>query len=444
MWAILAACSLAQSLLIVGCGSVTPTMTPRAVPTPTSTSLAEPTIHSQLRGDSPTCEVYDVDDDHLWNRLFCALYGRIGPGLVVHGLNELDTLHWSETKHLIYGASHDKAIAVLDEFLAKHGEGLITDTVKRAFLQRDLWAIFDWLQHRDDEGTEYEQVRAQLQSRLVEVMRRLALSEQEIRALPDNYVAAVRSESFDTQFAEAKPEQAYLPNDLFDQESGWVLLGGGKRPLADTHVSSEMGARSVWLVFIRVPNGRIQTQSFSRQLAAAADLSNPPQIPPGTEVALLRRTLLIDNQGVILPSPITEELQIRHYMTGEPKSQSFFELRLLREQLFNGKAGGLRIVGGSDRSFVSLNPGGEDPIETISSNFGTYDKYEGSLILGDCIQCHGSTGSLSIQSYSQNVFRMDNPPMLLESTVEIESANTVRSKMRQTEWNELKTLWRDQ
>ena len=70
------------------------------------------------------------------------------------GADSVDLILWSNSKHLLDGPSHRRAIEVLDEFVAQHAERLIEDPLKRAVLQRDLWAIFDWTCGRDGDGGE--------------------------------------------------------------------------------------------------------------------------------------------------------------------------------------------------------------------------------------------------------------------------------------------------
>jgi len=100
---------------------------------------------------------YDSDPNHLWNRLHQALHVRLTdlsnpykeqalfPGDQSHHALELDAFLWpNRSTYLRFGEPHRTALAVLDEFLAKDGEKLVREPVKRAFLQRDLWAVFDW------------------------------------------------------------------------------------------------------------------------------------------------------------------------------------------------------------------------------------------------------------------------------------------------------------
>src|SRR5689334_24185070 len=53
----------------------------------------------------------------------------------------LDPLLWTDTKYLLAGEPHRRALACLDRFLDTPP---IADPVERAMLQRDLWTVFDW------------------------------------------------------------------------------------------------------------------------------------------------------------------------------------------------------------------------------------------------------------------------------------------------------------
>jgi hypothetical protein len=76
--------------------------------------------------------LYDPDSQHLWNRLHEALFIRIDPKTRERfGEDDPDPLIWRNSKYPLEGASHAKVLAVFDEFLAKHGERLITDPRRR-------------------------------------------------------------------------------------------------------------------------------------------------------------------------------------------------------------------------------------------------------------------------------------------------------------------------
>src|ERR1700741_163880 len=109
----------------------------QAKPGPASDALRDSQNLSSLA-------IYDPNPNHLWNRLFRQFYVRKAWDGKEYGGDVLDPLLWGGTHYLITGPSHEQALNVLDEFLSTHGEQLIADPVKRAMLQRDLWAVFEW------------------------------------------------------------------------------------------------------------------------------------------------------------------------------------------------------------------------------------------------------------------------------------------------------------
>src|SRR5262249_58740435 len=124
------------------------------------------------------------------------------------------------------------------------------------------------------------------------------------------------------RFDPEKPERSYLPPDLFQPDGPWVCVGRTDGPTAPQHLE-ETGfnrfTNSVFLVFVKLPGGRDATLDYLKRLAAFdkpltipnADeksrgaypfLPSPavPQFPKGTEVALIRRALLLDSSGRVV------------------------------------------------------------------------------------------------------------------------------------------------
>src|SRR5262249_49389167 len=138
-----------------------------------------------------------------------------------YGFDALDPILWNDTEYLLTGQSHQKALLLLDEFLRDGGEHLISDPLKRALLQRDLWAVFDWsAARRDNHPTE----RGALRAKLAVVLWRLALPEKQLRALPDNYRQAIVSARYATEYNASQRTRPFLPPDLFDPHGPWVRL----------------------------------------------------------------------------------------------------------------------------------------------------------------------------------------------------------------------------
>ena len=132
---------------------------------------------------------------------------------------------------------------------------------------------------------------AELSAPLATLIARLALTPEQIGALPDNAAAAERA-------------GAVLCRSVRGARSG--VRGFARGLIAAQHVrDAGPGTNSVFLVMIRLPGGRDATlgyldalRSFSAPLWVE-DYPNPalPQFPVGTQVALVRRALLVDAAG---------------------------------------------------------------------------------------------------------------------------------------------------
>ena len=406
-----------------------PVLTPVSTPTPVVTE--------------PVWNVYDPDRQHLWNRVFHLLYDRKTTNGVEYGRDSLDPLYWSETTYLLEGASHEPAIQLLDEFLTTNGKTLMTDPLKRAMFQRDLWAIFEWLAYKlAFNPIDYLDQGQALQVRLAQIMRRVALTQEEIHALPDNYLLAVRSQVFAKQFSEQTPETAFLPPDLFSSTGGWVLLGREGGLMAEAHLQYPFSGRSTFLVFLRVPGGRQATLDYFNALREAKSYRQAPYPPPGTEVALVRRMMLIDQSGSIVLSPVVESIQLRHFT--ESRGQVFYEFTVNRELLFANQSGGFYSVKPGDRDFPLFFSHGVDWFEFAPEEI----EQERPETLQTCPSCHlgnGASGTASILSFSRFRFDLEDQPkvVLNLTTPEAEARQVIEWKLKQNSWQELQNLWSD-
>jgi len=391
--------------------------------------------------------IYASDPDQIWNRLFHLFYVRHARDGRQYGGDELDPYLWRQTKYLLSGSSHDQALKLLDEFLGQRSEKLVTDPLKRALFQRDLLAVYGWLSLPLDEQT---QGRSELQKRVAEIIRRLALSEDQVRELPDNYEDAIRAHVFPTTYDPADPQRPFLPADLFDPKGPWVCLGEQQgRPVASDHLEFFDG-RSIFLVFFQVPGGRKKTLEYLAKLrdvpktwgpnpdllpylrdgqADAAGLvpyPEPPQFPIGTRVALVRQIVLISSSGNPMRTHLTESVQMRVYRaihfdlggTGT-HSQDFFEFRVSREGLLSGQAGGLRAIVPGEKEFAFFRAHGNDVFESE----GEKPESEEGIVLLTCSSCHEFAGMHSFISYSRHRFGagIGTPPKLIESNPDREA-----------------------
>ena len=380
----------------------------------------------------PSVVLYDSNPSHLWNRLYAALLVRTDRHGQRFGEDSLDPMLWLESEHLLSDPSHQNAIRLLDEFLQTHGENLVHDPTKKAMFQRDLWAVFDWsvAQSAASNRPHYEKEKQELQLRLAEILRRLALTPEQITALPNTYAQAIASGDFAKEFDPNHVERPFLPPDLLDPHGPWVCIQPS--PESDTgatpmHLFNYSG-RSSFLVFVRLPGGRKATLDYFHTLwtfpepyipgpGPDGDQSPPnpdlPSFPAGTEVALVRRMTLFDTHGELQATPITESVQIRVYraITITPErnfgngnladivknsGQLFYEFKLSRPLLFAGKDGGLRAVGRNETELSTFQQQGDDLIDDPPENPRHRDKPLPEL--QTCIWCHSGGGVRSLNS----------------------------------------------
>jgi hypothetical protein len=411
--------------------------------------------------------IYDSQSDHIWNRLYRSLYLRVARDGREYGNDELDPLLWHSTKHLLSGPTNREALRCLDEFLDTHAERLVSDPLKRAMLQRDLWAIFDWTVSRSESPSKDV---AELQLRLAKAMRRLALTGEQIRGLPRNYNLALAANTFATNYDPSHTEKAFLPPDLFRFDGAWVPVSvddGGV--VAPGHIFSVSG-RSVFQVYLRLPQGRESTLTYLKRLSEfpkpwlrnrdnlADFLPNPhlPQFPVGTQLALVRQMLLIDQEGELTPTGIVESIQIRIHRaipleiprgfdtdsTVARDSLDVYEFKLSRAKLFAGESGGLRAVRPEEREFPLFQSHGIDLFEETIR-----EPMERSLrpVLGSCDSCHFRPGIHSVLSRIPNIvlLRVRDVRRNLKpsSDVESEARSTLHWKQSRGSWKRLREMW---
>ena len=183
-----------------------------------------------------------------------------------------------------------------------------------------------------------------------------------------------------------------------------------------------------------------ETFQFGRDGEARAKL-NPalPPVPDGTRIALVRTMLLIDNTGVILPSKLTESIQLRAF-----PGRLFSELRMSREGLFGRQSGGLVAVDANERDFITFSAHAIDPLED--------DPWRGAYlarVLDGCTSCHhvGIEPALDTVLSLRRILR---PAPLVDSRHERwahwfdQPIVAAQAKSRSYEWGVLEGLWQSQ
>jgi hypothetical protein len=405
-------------------------------------------------GRDSSAGTYDADPKHLWNRLESALFLRSARDGKEYGLEELDIVYWRRTKHLLEGASHTNALAALDEFISKNGEKEVRDPWKRALLQRRLWQLFDWSASTVTQG-EATAPRRELQKRLAMVIRRVALTTNEIAALPDPYALAEKSGKF-----------AELPRGLNETNGPWINVHLDSGALtASAHAHSFEGA-SGFQVFFRHPNGRAAGVDYLKNVAAVrpqwisvtndgskdVDLklnSAFPTMPLKSQWALVRRMFLIDVDGMIRPTQVVESIQARTYLTNavffdpdwsKPGPQKFQEFRLA-----NGAEPKLIEILPGERHFERiLFPKGIDPFERDNEKTAIDSARFKSQTLLTCRECHNGSGLSSVLTFTRLLSGGPSPyttQLGSDPRWESEETLTIYWKRRQYSWGLLEGLW---
>lgn len=425
--------------------------------------------------------VYHADPAHAWNLLHEALFVRHGTDGAEYGRDRIEPLLWRGSRHLLGGASHERLLSTLAQF-NRGGHRLVADPLKRAMLQRDLWLVFSWLEHSHDEfynfgghKADWERQRVRLRRPLAEAIGALGLTAREIASLPDNYAAAVASRTFAPAFDPQHPDKPYLPADLFDANSGWVSLGRGRDLIAGHHLLDDNPfTTSAFLIFLKLPSGHEATRSYVERLGkftgprfvptrsepAQFPNFNPaiPQFPAGTQVALVRRALLVTAAHEIAVSPIAEQVQVRVYRqvpqvpteklglaSNDPAShawQSVHEFVFGREALFAGRAGGLRAVEDGDGDFrTGFATHGVDPFDTLHADPASLHlprpRRVPSTRIDRCFSCHNLPGVFSLNAFAQDAGRL--VPMPAADVL----AAGVAWKRGRDDWTLLKQLLRE-
>jgi hypothetical protein len=384
-------------------------------------------LAGSLKSDKPL-PLYDKDPNHLWNRLFAVLYIRPGenppPGQarrIEGGDAYLDPLLWPETARFTADrAVLEKTIRLLDEFLEQKGADLITDPLKRAIFQHDLWAVYDRVA-RQRPRTGLATLHGEMLRKMAQVIRAVALSKEEIAALPDNYALALKSGHFAAEHG-FDPRIDYLPADLptgpgNSTTGDWVeITYPGHVPPYHTH---DFGGRSYFRIFYRFPAGRQAVLDYLKYVAdEGVDKDHPEaarravlkskglrQIPAGTQLALLRQMVVLDKNLEPVPTSIVQELRMRIFKNVEGKEDPattsgegvniyFYELK--RALAFDG----LR-KGGLERQPNNLKV--YRPLFHFNEDWGRARGREGLAFLPvatHCIACHGHKPGGNVGVYS--------------------------------------------
>lgn len=370
--------------------------------------------------------LYDPDPAHVANRVYKTLFTWKSD-------EDAPPSHWPRQKVALDIANLK---SVLDELLQVNIAKEFPDPLKRIFLQRDLWLAFDWLaQQPATIGAE----NPVIQRKLARCIQHLALPMSQLRQLPDNYDDELTSDAYPIEFDGANPSAPFLPGGLWMRNGSWIMIGDRdtRSILASEHLDFFRG-HSAYIVFVRLPAGREATIAYLNKITTATMAhAKLPELPEGTQMALVGQVMAIDDKGLPFPTTITETVQIRVYrnpkksLTMANDAQSRFEFRLDRAALFAHKPVTLRPVGAKDQDWEFINYLGEKKAESESKG----------VIMNSCFDCHNEAGVESFRTFTQ--MRKSSGPVrqLTLSTRSKEAGRIVTWKKRQLDFQLLRQFW---
>jgi hypothetical protein len=388
-------------------------------------------LAGSLKSDAPLA-LYDADPESLANRVFAAFYIRTSDipshrgGAPVHrieGGDVIDFLAWGGSDYWSAAETCQRLSSLLDECLAAPARLRPNDPLRRALLQRDLWAPFDFfvsanIARSGDKAT--RQRRDEICRKLAAVLRTLTLSQSEIESLPDTYALAVKSGQFAAQHA-FDPKVDYLPPNLLTDRHQWQEIDFFRpsdihediqERFVTLHTRNYKG-RSYFRVFYRFPGGPEALATYLAYIDAEgidwkrdahrgfiSIKSGVRQIPVGTEVALVQFMMTLDDQLRPTPTPIVESVRLRVFCnvdgTADPPTNTkvgmnVAEYTLKRRLLFDGlKQGGLAREADDQPLYRVIFMGDRAP------DWGDVGR---SLTLAeDCRRCHTGAGQVGVQT----------------------------------------------
>ena len=424
---------------------------------------------------------YSPDSSHIWNRVQNTLLIRTGPDGSKWGCDEVDPLLWPGSKHVLTGATYKETVALLHEFLNGHAERLVRDPLARAVFQRNLIAVFDWVSEPlivgdrslkccaecRGNGVGCYKERTQLAELLAATIKAVAISTDEIHRLPDNYRALTGAKTAD---------ELYLPG-----AQGFTLIGRDDG-MAAAPIHRSNFPMSEFFVYLRLPptgptateyieETRVFSRSRAQVISASArnarqfdprrddclleGVCQPPQFPPDTETALVRRAILVSNEGEPVLSPITETVQIRRYRS-IPERHAVFErgydpqvaeFRLSQSALLVGQPS-LRRIAADEKDFPTFMTHGFDFFEPDSSEAQVLSSQSQGGRFGprsrvlECRTCHQNPGVGSFTTYSRMQFESAERQFILlhASTDEQEEAAALRELKASATWRLLHSM----
>ena len=410
-----------------------------------------------VTGEVKPGAVPDKDQTDPYDALYDVIMTRWKDGKA-YAQDETSPAVFSWSEFPFDDQTFDKFNTALDAFAALPQEQIEQySDVQRALMQRNLWELFEttfnwnwssdwwWDGQRSFPKTHIER-RAIAQPKLASLVKRLALTKEQILALPNTLAATTKSGQFAEAHDPADPLKPFLPRDLHSaatMKNSWICLGeDGEKIPADLHTWNRSG-RSMFLQFMRLPGGRARTLEYMDR-----NSKRPHQFPVGTQFALVEQPFLISKDGELVVSPLVVAVQIRAYLDvgrdfrfydeNPEATQCVAEFVIQPRQLMKGNAV-MRAMGPKEFHF---DAGGE----TATPGFSPRDPFMKGKLGGDwpptrlnqCMQCHGRAGGRGVRTRS---FR-GTYDFFTEANPEDIGKATAAEKLGIDNWKILQKYWR--
>lgn len=360
-----------------------------------------------------------------------------------YGMNEVAPFIYGRSKFPFDDETFPKLTAALERFNALPQEKIEAyGDVKRALLQRHLWAVFDaTIPPPDYVERTHMANRQSAQKTLAALIGRVALTRAEILALPDTRAATVESGGFPQQHDPTDRFNPFLPADLYAKDSSWVCLG--KVDHYDTEHTGVARWRSTFFQFVRLPGGREATLEYIKKL------NDREVFPVGTQFALIDQAFLISDRGELILSPFINSIQLRAYLDvtltdleARPKAtQCVAEFVMQPRQLMQGESV-MRAMGPKDRRYKTLDVATGGKVDWFENSGGDAIRHMLPR-LQQCVNCHGRSrpGVRSLGDFNHGDRMADR--LTFEAGSPVKIARAIAAVKREDEtWKKLQELWR--
>ena len=408
------------------------------------------TPHAAFASNDPQ-SIYAVDPNDSWNRIFHALFSRSinvrvasdfrkDASLVAFHVSMgsfdirigKDTVNRTETGdraieplypafftaegplQVLSGPRFSALTAALREAI---DDGKPRTPIERALMQSDLWAAYDIVfstgPDRNDNGL--AERKSKLLELLSQLIRKLALSDDQINSLHSNYSTAVN--------------ERRLP-DILSPESGWLEI----ELLPNRSHDHAAGYRRAARIFVKPRRRQSDAAGFVEKLKHQQHLDEVEA------VALAVQNLLIDASGRVVPSPLLSDVQFR-FFTNDPNtgkiSATAQEFELSRRQLLTQpSSGGLLEFDSTAPAYLSA----------AGNDYGFATKIEEANtpvlvpLRTRCSQCHG-TSLTSLTTYSFHDFLPVPTVRILNSSADERAWYVAQRKAERDDFKSLVANW---